>query len=566
MIRTLAALAWHVGGMFVLPFVLALVAGAFLEVSQVAETAPTLFALSLLVLLPVLAMQLLGLYWKVRKELALLSVDGPVPLEERLEIVLRHAKIVTPRGWAMLGAGTFLVVMALAFKFADLSLAGILALTLFYVLVGAASLMSALLVGQFEGQLASRRGTVERLVRPAVVNQGESAEERFVLRQVPIPPGWNLLIEDDLPERLATTSRYAVGPGARKGEVVVTGRLRRTPRGLYRLGPATIAFSDLFGVTRVSIASLARADLKVLPRFVPLTIQDPPRTRRELPDVRTRPHRFPTEDFFRFRAYVAGDDTRRIHWKLSVRVGELQVRQPEVREVSTRTVLLVLDSYMPPGQMLEDAVGIEEILDRLVETWLSMAKALVERGDRVTLAACARSYEGRLRPEVMEARRGTQLRWQDLGARVAWQGRDDVHALCEAAGPAMDGILVSSRFVPPPGALAGRGPMTWVYLPPDEALRGPIPSMKEVWYGDRPLLQAIFRDEHPAGADENAFLGSGGILSERLERLKRRNARTRLRDLALADGGAVLTGLRRSGHRVYQLVPGGLGHTLVGLA
>jgi uncharacterized protein (DUF58 family) len=555
--RTLLALGWHLGGALLLPFVLAVVAGLFLEVSQVADTAPALLALCALVLLPVLAMQLVGISLKARREIALARAVAPLDPEETLEIVLRHARIVTPRGWAVLAAGVFFVLAALTFKFADISFVGVLALLLFYGMVGVASLVSAVFLGNFTGDLQARRGTVARAATPAVITQGEAGEEQFTLRNVPVLPGWNLLIEDELPARLGTVSRYAIGPGARRGEVIVAGRFRRSPRGLYRLGPARIAFADLFGIARVSVASLARTDLKVLPRFVPLRMIDPPRTRKELPDTVTRPHRFPTDDFFRFRAYVAGDDTRRIHWRLSVRVGEVQVRQPETRELSTRTVLLALDTYLP-GSVMPDAVGMEEVLDRLVETFLAMARSLAERGDKVVMVAVARALDGSLRPEVLQARRGTHLRWQDLGARVAWQARHDVGDLFAAAGPDMEGVIVSSRMFAPPADL-GPGPHTWVYLPPVEALAGEVPTRWQVIRGETGIL----RDPHPAGADENGFLHQLGVIRERLAV---RDARLRLKERAQNDGGAVLTSLVRAGHRVYRLEPTALGHTLVGVA
>jgi uncharacterized protein (DUF58 family) len=420
-----------------------------------------------------------------------------------------------------------------------------------------ASLVSAVFLGNFTGDLHARRGPVARAATPAVITQGDAGEEQFTLRNVPVLPGWHLLIEDDLPPRLGTVSRYAVGPGARRGEVVVAGRFRRSPRGLYRLGPARIAFGDLFGIARVSVASLARTDLKVLPRFVPLRVVEPPRTRKELPDTVTRPHRFPTDDFFRFRAYAAGDDTRRIHWRLSVRVGEVQVRQPETRELSTRTVLLALDTFLPGGH-LPDAVGMEEVLDRLVETFLGMARALTERGDKVILVAVARALDGSLRPEVLQARRGTHLRWQDLGARVAWQSRHDVTDLFAAAGPDMEGVIVSSRSFAPPADLS-QGPHTWVYLPPAEALTGDVPTRWEIIRGET----GVWRDPHPAGSDENGLLFQ--LVAIR-ERLAIRDARLRLRERARTDGGAVLASLVRAGHRVYRLETAATGHTLVGVA
>ncbi|MFZ5481631.1 MAG: DUF58 domain-containing protein [Myxococcota bacterium] len=563
MIRHLFGVAWHLGGMFATPFVLGFVAALFFEVSEVADTLPMLLAVSAVVLAPAFLAQLLGLVLKVGREARGLKARGRLNAESFLATVHRHARIVTPRGWAVLFAGTTFLVCALGMKWASLSVLGVLALLLIYGVVGATSFVSTFLVGQFEAGLR-RRGSIERGMTPAVVLAGEAAEERFTFRRVPVPPGFYLLVEDALPARLGTTSRYSVGAGAKRQELVVGGRLRRSPRGMYVLGPAEVYYQDVLGLTRISLASLATCELKVLPRFRNLDVREPPRSKLDAPDVLTKPHRFPTEDHFRFREYAAGDDTRRIHWKLSIRTGSLQVRQPETREISTKTVLLALDGYLPRGRMLDDAVGVEEVLDRLVETWISLAKELVERGDRVTLVAAARDPKtGVPTVEVLPCAKGGHARWQDLGARVVWQGGFDLPQLLAEVGPDQHAIVVSSRFQAPPPAPFGGQSLTWVFLPPQDALGPRDPTLLEALHGS-PVgaIAWLFRLPHPAGADENSLAGQLRHVTETNGRLA---ARRRLRAVARANGARTLQALIARGDAVYRLEPGVGTHRLVGL-
>lgn len=564
MIRHLVGIAWHLAGTFLTPFLLAFVAALFFEVSEVAETLPWLMGISAALLVPAFLAQLLGLLLKVTRESRELRRRGELDTTALLATVHRHVAIVTPRGQAVFLTGLFFVVCALGAKWASLSVLGVLALLLFYSVVGIASFVSTFLVGSFESGLR-RRGAIERAVVPAVVLQGEPAEERFTFRRVPVPPGFTVLVEDPLPARLATTSRYAVGAGAQRDELVVGGRLRRTPRGLYKLGPARVYYQDLLGLTRISLASLATAEVKVLPRFRGLDIQEPPRSRVDSPDVLARPHRIPTEDPFRFREYVPGDDTRRIAWKLSIRTGNLQVRVPETRETSSRSVLLVLDTFLPRGRMLEDAVGVEEVLDRMVETFLALAKELVDRGDKVAMVAVAREQgSGRLRVESLPCARGGHARWQDLGARASWQGQFDLPEMLAAAGKGVHGIVVSSRFQAPPPDLGEHASLTWVYLPPQEALGERDPSLLQTLSGS-PVnaFLYLFRLPHPAGADENAL---GAQLRHVATESGRLNARSRLRAIARTQGARVLQALIARGDAVYRLAPGPVTHRLVGLS
>ncbi len=564
MIGNVLGTIWHVGGMFALPFLMAFLAALFLEVSEVAETLPVLVALAVVAIVPSFVLQVAGLWIKVSRELHLLRARRAPAWADVFAATHRHASIVTARGWAVLGAGVFFILLSLGMQWASLSVLGVLALLLFHGVVGITSFAGTFLAGAFDAGLHTRRGSVERVMMPAVVLAGDVADERFTFRRVFVPPGYNLLIEDKLPLRLGTISRYAVGAGARRDELHVGGRLRRSPRGLYLLGPASIYYQDLLGLTRVSLASLATAELKVLPRFRELVVVEPPRTRNAAPDVLTRPHRIPTEDHFRFREYAPGDDTRRIHWKLSIRTGHLTLRQPETREVSSKTILLVLDSYLPAGRMLSDAVGVEEVLDRLVETWISLAKALVERGDTVTMVAVARGQSGLTEVETQRCAKGGHARWQDLGARSVWQGQADIPKILELAAQDTHAVVVSSRFqAPPPQPFAGAS-LTWVYLPPDEALGTSDPSLLDVLMGGPGrALRWFFQTPHPAGADENGLFAQ---LREFHEASGRLAARRRLRQIARAGGAQTLQLLVQRGDAVYKLVPGAKAHRLVGVS
>lgn len=562
-LRHAVAIAWHLGGLFCLPFVLGFVCALFLEVSQVSETLPFLVGISALLIVPSFLALLVGVVWKSSREIRLLREAGRLNVLTTMATVHRHIAIVTPRGWAVLITGSFFVVFSLAFKWADLSLVAVLALSVFYAVVGGSTFLSAFIVSNFEAQIKSR-ASVERQMSPAVVLAGEVAEERFLFRRVPVPPFYYLLVEDPLPDRLATTSRYAVGAGARRNELIVSGRIRRSPRGMYRLGPAHIYYSDALGFTQVSVASLATTELKVLPRFRHLQILEPPRSRLERPDILTRPHRFPTEDFFRFRGYLSGDDTRRIQWKLSVKTGQLQLRIPETKEISTKNVLLVLDSYLPRGRMLDDAVGVEEVLDRLVETWISLAKELVSRGDRVTLACVARQASGEVKIEVHPAQKGGHVRWQDLGARVLWNGMHELGDLLKEAGDQTHGVVVSSRFQAAPPEPFGGESLTWVYLPPEKALGEKDPGLLEALWGTKTgAFMWLFRLPFAVGSDENAFFAQLSIFRAQAGRL---NARNRLRLLAKRDGTRIFNQLVQRGDAVYRLETGSGTHRLVGVS
>jgi uncharacterized protein (DUF58 family) len=387
-LKLMAAVAFHTVLLAVLPFVVGGLTGFFTDVSQVSDTFGGLARFASAVLLPLLVVQAVGIVVKVRREQAAWKKQGDdAPPHALLRSVHRHVRVMTDKGLGMFFGGLFAVSLSLTFKFAELGIIAVLGLVTLYLLVAVGVVLSTFVVTRFEERLATRGGVIGREFSPALVESGDSVEERFHFERVPVPAGFNLRVHQQLPARLATESRHLVGAISSGQRVTLARAIRRTPRGDYRIGPAEIAYSDLFGLTRVAVAQAAGARLRVLPRMFAVGMQDTPRSLAPEDGALTVMRRVPTEDFFRFRDYLPGDDTRRIHWKLSLKVGRLQVRLPETVPVTRRRVRLVLDNHAP-WHLIHNAASelvLGDALDRLVEVWLSLAKALPERGENVTL-------------------------------------------------------------------------------------------------------------------------------------------------------------------------------------
>lgn len=561
-------LAMHGCGVFLLPFVVGFVAALMFESTEVVETGPVLIGLVTALLLPVSLAQIVGTWLKARRDMRWWRERGALDLRRRLDVWHRHVRIVTLRGWTLLLAALGFIVLAIAARWAEFGILAFLGLFLFYFVTGWTIAVSALLVGRFEANTRDRRGVaIQRSVSPTVVQTGDAVEEVFTFRNISVPAGYLLIIENPLPARLRTESRYVVGSGSARTVSEARGGLHATPRGHYLLGPAVLSFQDLFGITRVSLPSAAVTDLKVLPRFRPLELVEPPQSPHDTPDVRTRPHRFPTEDFFRFRDYAAGDDTRRIQWKLSLKAGAMMVRQPESREIPTEEMVLVLDSWVPKDRALDAAHGADEILDALVEAWIAMAKALVARGNRVSLVAAAIPH-GQVHPAIEAiVCNGTEPRvWQDLGARAAWQSAFEVSELVARGTPHASGVVFTARFTGAPPAPNRDQSTTWVFLDPLDAL-GPadrhwlwdVVDPGSVKPGAKPpdaigALWAIGRWAlllpQPAGSDEN------GLLRQLRAAAALRStwwARRSLRALVHRRGASTLADLRGRGDALYRI-------------
>ncbi len=500
--RLVAGIAAHTALLTLMPFVVGGVTGFYAEVSQVGATLGALVRFASVLLLPVLVAQLAGIAVKVRRERDAARSEGDRSTDALLDAVHRHVRVLTDKGLGMFVGGLVAVSLSLVFKFAELGVIAVLGLVTLYLLVAAAVVLSTFVVTRFEQRLATRRGTIGREFAPALVEAGDSVEERFHFERVPVPAGFNLRLHQELPARLATETRHVVGPAASLQRITLSRALRRTPRGDYHIGPAEIAYTDLFGLTRVAVAHSAGARLKVLPRLLPIGLGDSPKSHSPEEGALSALRRLPTDDHLRFRDYVPGDDTRRIHWKLSLKVGRLQVRIPETVTITPRKVRLVLDNHLPAGLDAGDEsdLVLGDALDHLVEVWLSLARALLERGEAVTLVMPT----GEEPPfEETECRRGAQARWREVGSRARWQRRTDLHDAIPAYERGAFVVVVTARVSPLPPLAPPQGAwITWVFLPLADEIPGPVADPHAV-AGHARLDALVLR--FPAGSDENAI-------------------------------------------------------------
>jgi uncharacterized protein (DUF58 family)/TM2 domain-containing membrane protein YozV len=581
--EALVRIAFHVGLLFVLPYVLVSAGLTLFETSQVEQTIGRFAVFSIALLAPLFLVQLVGTIRKSRAQIALLRKANALTRRTRLDAIARSAAILTPRGGLVLVTGLAFLVLSLAYQFADLGVIAVLALSAFYLVTSAAALLSSFVVGRFSNNLLERGAVVYRQFAPGVVRAGDLVRDQVDLKGVPVPPGFFLTLSGKLPPRLRTEVRHVIPPKSREERARLAQLVDRTPRGTYDVPPLRIAFTDLLGLTSATVASLATARLRILPGVRPAEVVSPPPTNTEEPDILSRPHRFPTEDLFRFREYVAGDDTRRIHWEMSLRAGRMIVRTPDSRESSAKRVVVALDTWVPPDWLDHTAV-IDDALDSIVEAWLAIAQRLVEQGEKVTLLLVARADDGALRPEIVPAS-GNHAHALDAGARAEWQTSFRIEDVLDVglreerqdrAGPhreevAFDNAIVVTMRLAPPALPRVARETTWVFYDPDDALGPPPRSAFQLWvdYDDtgrelsfKEVMRRAFILPHPIGAEENGLFARMKHLERRLEDRAHRIA---LRSLAVAHGRYALRALLSLPDAVYRLEIASGHHRLVGL-
>ncbi len=458
--RTLLRLCragFHTTLLFVLPWLTGALVGVAFDVKEVSESSGEFASFFGMVIVPLLLLQLVAISIKVARELRAQRADGRRGFGVFVDAVDRHVRILTGRGIGLATVSLTMVAIALSAKWGQFGVLAVAGLGIMYIASTGATVVSAFAVRAFDDRVRRGRGAIDREMSPTVVDAGDAVEERFFLARVPVPPGFRLHIEEQLPHRLGGDTRFAVDRSVSRAEVTVSAPLPRTPRGVYKLGPADVWYEDILGLTRVFVASRASATLRSLPRLRPVVFDRRPRSSAKSEGPQSVLARVATEEHFRTRPYVQGDDLRRVHWKQSINTGSLMVRVPEAIPFAPTQVRLVLDTYLPPGWRMAATTGgrklkageraiarapdaLDDVLDLLVEGWVGLAHMLIKRGEKVTLVAAVRELGKGTQPDrvvvrEIECKRGEERKWRAIGSDAVWQNEIDPTTLMGNVDP-----------------------------------------------------------------------------------------------------------------------------------
>jgi uncharacterized protein (DUF58 family) len=504
---------FHTSLLFLLPWLTGALTGMAFDVREVSETGSQFASWFATIIVPLLLLQLVAISIKVSRELRIQRADGQRGFGVFVDAVDRHVRILTGRGIGMAAVSLIMIAIALSAKWGQFGVLAVAGLGIMYIASTAATLVSAFAVRAFDDRVRRGRGAIDREMSPTVVDAGDPVEERFFLARVPVPPGFRLHIEEQLPQRLGGDTRFALDRSVSRAEVTVSAPLPRTPRGVYRLGPASIWYEDVLGLTRVYVASRASASLRSLPRLRPVVFDRKPRSSSRAEGPLSVLSRIATEEHFRTRPYVNGDDLRRVHWKQSINTGNLMVRVPEAIPFAPTRVRIVLDTFLPPGWRMSAGAGgrkvtasdraiarapdaMEDVLDLLVEGWVGLAHTLLKRGEKVSLVAAVRDGDEVVVREI-ECKRGEERKWRAIGSDAAWQHAIDPTTLLSRLDPtnAKGSSIVVSAGLSPTNTRPAPGTS---FVIADGASVVPDEPRDDLGF-----LRRLLISDYPVGADDN---------------------------------------------------------------
>jgi len=222
---------------------------------------------------------------------------------------------------------------------------------------------------------------------------GEEVQlEIEITNKKPLPLPW-IQINDEIPDGV-TLLKGKTSPSHLMNRVILSNLLslswyhkvkRRYPiscrqRGFFTFGPALMRSGDIFGFFTREEQVKPIDNLIVYPKIVPLEKLGIPST-QPLGDIRTRNYLFQDPVLtMGIREYHAGDSLRRIHWKTTARLGQLQTKVFEPTTTVDMGIFLDVRTVKPPFWG-----SVPELLELAVIVAASMTKHALDQGFRVGL-------------------------------------------------------------------------------------------------------------------------------------------------------------------------------------
>lgn len=220
---------------------------------------------------------------------------------------------------------------------------------------------------------------------------GRLAEERFVVHNTGLLPKLWLEVRDasELPGHRASRVLNSLGPRSYRGWLV---RTRCLERGVFRLGPLSLASGDPLGLFRVERLLPITSTVLVYPATIDLPGFEPPIGTLPGGDAVRRRAQYITTNVAGIREYAPGDSFNRIHWPSTARFRQIMVKEFELDPLADLWVILDMQGAVQVGEVDVESAADYEVLWQAGREF-ELAPTTEEYGVTVAASLCKHFIE-----------------------------------------------------------------------------------------------------------------------------------------------------------------------------
>jgi uncharacterized protein (DUF58 family) len=242
------------------------------------------------------------------------------------------------------------------------------------VMAGAAF---ALLIGTGFVLIWFRGGRVDvrRTITPSRTTVGRPVRIELTVDAVGRLGLGPVLLADQIPSEVGPSPRLSLPGGMRRRHRAVAYSVSPRLRGRHSVGPLEVTHTDPFGAVRRRQEVAGHSPLLVYPSYEEVSVL--PSAVQRLGIVRNSPIVGQGDEFYALRAYMEGDDLRKIHWPSSARTGEVMIRQEEL--LAEPRALIVLDTTLSKHR----GVGPDASIEAAVSACASLGVLALHRRMRI---------------------------------------------------------------------------------------------------------------------------------------------------------------------------------------
>lgn len=174
-------------------------------------------------------------------------------------------------------------------------------------------------------------------------------------------------------------------------------------RGTLQFNTVNVSTRFPFGLFGRSLRINAGHETTVFPALLPLRRRlDSGKQNAAWQAMAAREQKRGADEFYGLREHRQGESLRWIHWRSSARTGQLLVR--EMMDLRPQTVMVVLDSYLPPGvpeSQRENAISAAgTILCHALETGFKVGLIALAKSPIIVPPATGRGLRSRLMSQL----------------------------------------------------------------------------------------------------------------------------------------------------------------------